>query len=139
MWTLLSFTGRFDPKFLQDSIEKAGSKQLPKPAGTASEASKRKTIQAQEARARLRQGALMKLLADLGRWLQPWQRALLEKYNSGELLEEANSRTLISGHGRLKRKNGTYVDIGGSTGGFLRGVLDDWNPPDLSEFHNDDS
>ena len=79
----------------------------------------------------------MKQLADDGRILKRWQEDLLEKYESGELLEEANKRTLMSGHGRLKRKNGTYVDIGGSTGGFLRGVLDNWDPPDLSEFYED--
>ena len=79
----------------------------------------------------------MKRLADLGTRLQPWQEDLLKKYDSGELLEEANKRTLMSGHGRLKRKNGTFVDIGGSTGGFLRGVLDNWEPPDLSEFYED--
>ena len=35
---------------------------------------------------------------------------------------------------RLKKEDHSFVDIGGSTGGFVRTVLDDWEPPDLIDF-----
>ena len=44
---------------------------------------------------------------------------------------------MISGHGRLKKEDDSFVDIGGSTGGFVRTVLGDWEPPDLAEFADD--
>ena len=36
-----------------------------------------------------------------------------------------------------KGEDDSFVDIGGSTGGFVRTVLDDWGPPDLSDFDGD--
>ena len=59
------------------------------------------------------------------------------RYQSGELRKEANKLTKISGHGRLKKEDDSFVDIGGSTGGFVRTVLDDWEPPDLADFDGD--
>ena len=67
----------------------------------------------------------------------PRQQEVLKEYRSGWLRQEANKLTLISGHGRLKKEDDSYVDIGGSTGGFLRTVLDDWGPPDLADFEGD--
>ena len=63
-----------------------------------------------------------------------WPAQVLQEYRSGELRRQANKLTKISGHGRLLREDLSYVDIGGSTGGFVRTVLDDWEPPDLGEF-----
>ena len=62
------------------------------------------------------------------------QLEVLNQYKSGRLLQEANKPTLISGHGRLKRADDTFEDIGGSTGGFVRTVLHDWAPTDLKDF-----
>ena len=69
--------------------------------------------------------------------LSAWQQGILGKYRSGELRQEANKRTRISGHGRVRKDDGTFVDIGGSTGGFVRTVLDDWGPPGLKDFDGD--
>jgi predicted rRNA methylase YqxC with S4 and FtsJ domains len=44
--------------------------------------------------------------------------------------------TRLSGHGRLRKSNGEFIDIGGSTGGFVRTVLDDWEPPDFNDFND---
>ena len=44
-----------------------------------------------------------------------------------------------SGHDRLKKEDDSFVDIGGNTGGFVRTVLDDWEPPDLADFDADAS
>ena len=138
MWTLLSFTGKFDPKYLADSIAKAQRNQPLRMPGETSPESKQNVIAAQEARSRLRRGEMLERLqlklAESNRTLHPKQQRVLEQYQRGDLLREANRLTLASGHGRLKRPDGSYVDIGGSTGGFLRVVLDDWMPPDVSEF-----
>ena len=55
-------------------------------------------------------------------------------YDAGTLMAEANRLTRISGNGRLRRSDGSFVDIGGSTGGYTRTVLYDWEAPDVTEF-----
>ena len=99
---------------------------------------KKKTIDAQKARARYRRGAMLdrvyQKLSDTGKSLNPEQMQVLRAYWNGDLKEQANKATLDSGNGRLRRGDDTGVDIGGSTGGFLRVVLDDWEPPNTEEF-----
>ncbi len=68
----------------------------------------------------------------------------LHAYQNGDLRKEANKFTMISGHSRLRKDDyelrpwdrDSFVDIGGSTGGFVRTVLDDWEPPDLADFRS---
>ena len=67
--------------------------------------------------------------------LNPEQLRILKEYQSGMLRRQANKLTIISGHGRLKNADGSFVDIGGNTGGFVRTVVDFWEPPDI---HLDD-
>ena len=137
MWTLLSFTGRFDVAFLKESIAKAASFPTRMP-GERTERQKQDTRNAQIARARLRQGKMLDRLE--GKTWRPFiarQREVLDQYRSGWLRSEANRLTLISGHGRLTRADDTFQEIGGSTGGFLRTVLDNWKPPDLTDFLGD--
>ena len=62
------------------------------------------------------------------------QQDLLKLYDDATLLEEANRLTRISGNGRLRRSDGSFIDIGGSTEGYTRTVLYDWQPPDVTEF-----
>ena len=69
--------------------------------------------------------------------LTPKQLEFLQEYQSGNLRREANKLTMMSGHGRLKRDDASFVDIGGSTGGFVWTVLDDWEAPDLAEFEGE--
>ena len=66
------------------------------------------------------------------------QEDVLVLYDNGTLLAEANRLTRISGNGRLRRSDGSFVDVGGSTGGFTRTVLYDYQPRDVSEFDIDD-
>ena len=70
---------------------------------------------------------------DPGTTLSRKQQELLALYDTGTLLKEANRLTRISGNGRLRRTDGSVVDIGGSTGGYTRTVLDDWQAPDVTE------
>ena len=97
MWTLLSFTGRFDVAFLEDAIAR-GAKGPSTMPGERTEQQKQQVHDAQMARARMRRGAMLERLQ--------------EKLSQGD-------------------------DSKGSTGGFVRTVLDDWEPPDLADFEAD--
>ena len=140
MWTLLSFTGRFDVEFLEDAI--ARGKKLPvSMPGERSKQEKQQVRDAQMGRARLRRGAMLERLHErLSQGggakgsLNPKQLRVLREYQSGELRRQANKLTKISGHGRLKKEDDSFVDIGGSIGGFVRTVLADWEPSDPAEF-----
>ena len=137
MWTLLSFTGRFNPVFLEASIAKAAENPTSMP-GERTPQQKQLTRNAQIARCRLRHGSMLaRIEGKTWKPFTPMQLEVLKQYKSGLLLREANRRTLISGHGRLKRADDTFEDIGGSTGGFVRIVFDDWRPPDLKDFDGD--
>ena len=143
MWTLLSFTGRFDVAFLENAIAR-GAKGPPTLPGERTEQQKQQVRDAQMGRARLRRGAMLERLQErLSQGdeakgsLNPEQLRVLQEYQSGELRRQANKLTMISGHGRLKKEDDSFVDIGGSTGGFVRTVLDDWEPPDLADFEGD--
>ena len=100
--------------------------------GERTDQEKQHTLDAQMARARLRRGAMLERLQerlsqgdpsgeDQGTKprLNAKQLRVLQEYKSGELRKQANRLTMISGHGRLKREDATFVDIGGSTGGFV--------------------
>ena len=67
-------------------------------------------------------------------WLSARQTVLLEDYNSGRLLRELNYAKAAWGHGRLRDDMGEYIDIGGSTGGGSRRIIDKWKPHDWREF-----
>ena len=120
--------------------------------GERTEQQKKQVRDAQMARAMLRRGKMLERLqqklskgkdakgkgkrrAVLG--LNAEQQQVLREYQSGELRRKANNLTMKSGHGRVKRGDDSFVDIGGSTGGFVRTVLDDWEPPGLAEFEGD--
>ena len=151
MWTLLSFTGCFDADFLGDAIAKA-QKNAPRMPGERTDKEKAQIRDAQMARASLRRGKMLERLQQKlsqgeeakGKGkrkavltLSPKQQQVLKEYESGELRRKANNLTMKAGHGRLKREDDSFVDIGGSTGGFVRTVLDDWEPPDVADFEED--
>ena len=118
MFPLLSFSGRWDLKFLMKGP----------PPTVATEESKKATKDAVIARANYRYG---RQVSRQPRWtLTLKQKALSDKYCDGTLLEAGNRLTKASGNGRLKLLDGGIVDIGGSTGGFARTVLYDWTSPD---------
>ena len=59
---------------------------------------------------------------------------VLEKHDSGQLRRDMNGAVTQFGHGRLVRDEGETQDIGGSTGGGPRRVIDDWVAPDWRQF-----
>ena len=123
MFHLLSFSGRWDPSFFATE---------PVPQPEQSEEQKRATCAAVEARAKVRLAKKYEHLMKR-KWLRPEQMELVKELQNGTLEKEAKRLTKISGHGRFKRADGSFVDIGGSTGGFTRTVLYDWTPPELSD------
>ena len=115
MWTLLSFTGRFDVNFLKACIAES-TKNPPTMPGKRTEQQKQLTRNGRSARARLRKGKMLNRLKDNAlRPFSPRQLGVLDQYKSGQLRKEANRCTLISGHGRLKRRDGSFVDLRASS------------------------
>ena len=51
--------------------------------------------------------------------------------------DELNTAIRNFGHGRLENAAGDYMDIGGSTGGGSRRIIDGWQPPDWRQFLED--
>ena len=125
MFHLLSFSGRWDPSFF-------ATKPVPQQTGEQTEAQKQATCAAVEARAKVRLAKKFDHLKSKKR-LNADQLELVSKLHDGTLEDEAARLTKISGHGRFKRADGSFVSIGGSTGGFTRAVLYNWTPPDLDD------
>ena len=127
MFHLLSFSGRWDASFFETSP-------VPQQVGEKAEQQKKATRAAVEARAKLRLARKYDRLGKNKR-LYADQAILVAKLHDGTLEAEAQRSTLLSGHGKVKQNDGTFVNIGGSTGGFTRAVLYNWTPPNLdSEF-----
>ena len=57
----------------------------------------------------------------------------MEQLQDGELLAKANRLTEASGNGRLRRTDGTYLDISGGTDEITRTLVYDWTPPSKAE------
>ena len=128
MFYLLSLSGRWDPGFFNN----LKVKEAPQQEGEQGPEQKRKTRAAVEARAKVRHAAKYECLSRK-QALLPYQAQLVADLRNGTLQREANRLTKLSGHGRLRRPDGSFVDIGGSTGGFTRAALYDWTPPNLDE------
>jgi len=61
-------------------------------------------------------------------------KALVELFNNGMLLREANAAIMAYGHGTLHDPRSTRtIAIGGSSGGYTREFLDDWRSPDAGD------
>ena len=113
MWQVLSLSGKFDPNFF-DNLEDTGP-----PPDEATRHQRHWTSRTSKARNRLRQGrnAASQSPAILTRQ----QQHLVELYENGKLLREANELTLLSGNGTLHRIDGEEFMIGPH--GFTKRVL----------------
>ena len=91
-------------------------------------------------RARYKQGArLARRWEQLGRELWRFtarELEVLRNWESGRLREELNLAIWNFGHGRMENAAGNYMDIGGSTGGLTRKILDDWRQPGWQDFQD---
>ena len=113
MREVLSFSGKFDPNFF-DNLEDPGP-----PPDEAIRDQRHWTSRASKARTRWRQG--MNAASRSGAILTRHQQHLVELYENGKLLEEANQLTLLSGNGTLHRTTGEKLLL--RTPGFTERVL----------------
>ena len=68
------------------------------------------------------------------RHLQPWQKKNLRQLHDGSLLRPSNDAVAAYGHGTLRRDDGQTMQIGGSTRGVTRLLLDGCVEPDVESF-----
>ena len=136
MAELIIYTGRFDPEFLSQ----AQDTQEPRtPAGILS-AHRRKNLKRFAAQAKLnyRMTCLLRRKLDNGqvrrRQLRPWQKKNLRQLQDGSLLRRTNDAVAAYGHGTLRREDGASLEIGGSTQGVTRFLLDGCAEPDVDSF-----
>ena len=159
IWEILAFTGRFDASDFRATLASRPSER----DGDTEEAmhdderkKRRRLLQnaKEQAKARYNEGRRLARQRDThrdrsGGASQPaWesgssgmrqglsfrQTVLLEDFRSGRLMMELNERKVAWGHGRLRDEAGGHMDIGGSTGGGSRRIIDDWAPPDCQDF-----
>ena len=52
----------------------------------------------------------------------------------GSLLRRTNEAVAAFGHGTLRRVGGERIEVGGSTGGVSRFLLDGYTEPDVASF-----
>ena len=67
------------------------------------------------------------------RHLASWEQQNLQMLEDGSLLRRTNHAVAAYGHGTLRHGDET-VEIGGSTGGVTRFLLDGYAEPDVATF-----
>ena len=153
IWEVLAFSGRFDTEMLLAALHQddgySGAAIEPPAVSLRSWEQRAQLHHAKaEAVARYEEGARLnryqehlKRSGSQGQHVKPftgYQRSVLRRWESGELRRTRNRAVLALGHGRIYSRHGDYLDIGGSTGGGSRRILDNWQPPDWREFCSDD-
>ena len=137
---LIVYTGRFDPEFLRRANEGQRHSGASQPA--ASEPAVQRSLKRSAASAKLDYRKTVKLTEKLrdGRLdefdLDFWQRRNLDMLLNGKLLERTNHAVQAYGHGTVRRPHGgeEALQIGGSTGGTSRELLDDFTGHDVQAF-----
>ena len=66
--------------------------------------------------------------------LERWEQENLLRLEDGSLLRHTNEAVAAYGHGTLRRDDGETIEIGGSTGGITRFLLDGYAEPDVDSF-----
>ena len=137
MAELIIYTGRFDPDFLSqahDAQDRSGASQ-PVANSDGREHLKRKAAQA---KLDYRMTCMLRRKLDHGqverRHLQPWQKKNLRRLQDGSLLRHTNDAVAAYGHGTLRREDGASLEIGGSSQGDTRFLLDGCAEPDVESF-----
>ena len=137
MAELIIYTGRFDPEFLsqaQDTQDPSGASQ-PVPRTHRQNHLKRSAAQA---KLNYRMTCMLRRKLDHGqverRHLQPWQKKNLQRLQDGSLLRHTNDAVAAYGHGTLRRDDGQTIQIGGSTRGVTRFLLDGCDEPNIDSF-----
>ena len=136
MAELIIYTGCFDPEFLRQAHEAAENSRASQPAGGPTVNLQLKRAAAM-AKMEYRTTCILRRRLDAGkveeRDLSEWQRENLNNLENGSLLERTNKAVAAYGHGTL-RHGDEIMEIGGSTGGFTRCLLDGYDEPDVERF-----
>ena len=134
MWLLLSFTGRFETRFFKEREALEQQEEANKEQKKEQE-QKNATTKAANARRRYRYARNLAKKGGDAQRLTEQQMEEVNLYKSGFLLKNANDLTLRSGHGTLRRPgDGVGLEIGASTGGIVREILENWEDPDPKHF-----
>ena len=135
MAELIIYAGRFDPEFLNRVHEAQYQSGASQPASAHQQGLKRV---AATAKLNYRETCRLHRKLNEGKVAEEhlawWQRDNLEKFMNGSLLQETNDAVAAYGHGTLRRVDGESLEIGGSTGGVTRFLLDGFTEPDVHTF-----
>ena len=136
MAELIIYAGRYDPEFLKQAHanpDRSGAAQSA--AGLAVQKSLKRA--AAQAKLEYRKTCMLRRRLDRGeveeRNLEWWQKHNLQMLMDGSLLRRTNEAVAAFGHGTL-RQGGESIEIGGSTGGVTRFLLDGYAEPDVATF-----
>jgi hypothetical protein len=154
IWEVLAYTGRFDVDFLRAAIQSPDAEEEPEISAFASEQKQKRMAlyhaKAEAAKA-FNEGARLARHRDIKRQggasqlagsdqeaviLSKNQLDVLKQWDRGWLRDALNQAIGEFGHGRLESQTGEFLDIGGSTGGGSRRLIDGWVPLDWREFLN---
>ena len=138
MAELIIYAGRFDPDFLRRAHEHQARSGACQPAENQDEYQQKKK-RAAEAKFDYRRTLVLRRRLDRGelerRHLSGSQQQNLAMLDDGTLLERTNDAIAAYGHGKLRSPHGDEkLEIGGSTGGLSRYLLDGYQEPDLATF-----
>ena len=137
MAELIIYTGRFDPDFLSqayDARDRSGASQ------PVANTTRQKELKRRAAQAKLeyRMTCMLRRKLEEGRVdlhdLERWERDNLRSLENGSLLRRTNDAVAAYGHGTIRRDDGETMEIGGSTGGITRFLLDGYAEPDVATF-----
>ena len=138
MAELIIFAGRFDPDFLRKAHDEQARSGASQPVANQDEYQQKKK-RAVEAKFEYRRTCYLRRRLDEGkldrRHLTGPQQQNLAMLDNGTLLERVNDAIMAYGHGTLRSAQGDdELEIGGSTGGLSRYLLDGYQEPDLATF-----
>ena len=136
MAELIVFAGRYDPEFLNRAHNTGDGSGATQPAsGPAVQAGLKRA--AAQAKMEYRKTCMLYRRLNEGQisegQLNNWQKHNLQKLEDGSLLRCSNAAVAAFGHGTL-RNDGDTLEIGGSTGGVTRFLLDGRTEPDVDAF-----
>ena len=137
MAELIIYAGRWDPDFLKQAHEnsdRSGAAQSA--AGLSVQAGLKRA--AAQAKLEYRKTCILRRRLNQGRieerFLESWERENLRKLEDGSLLRSTNEAVAAFGHGTIRREDGETLEVGGSTGGLTRCLLDGYVEPDIATF-----
>ena len=136
MAELIIYAGRYDPEFLNNVHKASEHSGAPQPAAWAAMQQQLKRAAA-SAKLEYRKTCLLRRRLEDGkvklRDLDWWQQQNLQALQDGSLLTKTNHAIAAYGHGTLCTTDET-LEIGGSTGGITRFLLDGYEEPDVNTF-----